>query len=66
LVASGGQQGDDIDQIIRNAEAGIKPPKKEETAVEKPKKEKGTRMIYADTEVSIEEKMAQMSRYALE
>jgi hypothetical protein len=69
------QQGDDIDQLIRMAEAGIKPPKKgdgEDVAVAAPaveegdkkaKKEKG-RMVYSDTDVSPEERMAQLPRYA--
>lgn len=66
-------QGDDIDQLIRMAEAGIKPPKKsetpaatEETATEKkPKKDKdkNVQMIY-DDELSPEERMAMMPRYA--
>ncbi|KAJ4292857.1 hypothetical protein N0V88_005515 [Collariella sp. IMI 366227] len=63
--------GDDIDQLIRMAEAGIKPAATaaggsakngaEEGAGEK--KKKGTRMVYADTEVSPEEKMAMLPRY---
>lgn len=72
LVASAGRQPDDIDQMIRMAEAGIKPPVKaaEEPAAAatdkkgKKDKEKNTRMVYADTEVSPEERMAQLPRYA--
>ncbi|KAB5549498.1 hypothetical protein GE09DRAFT_1126686 [Coniochaeta sp. 2T2.1] len=72
LVANAGrQQGDDIDQMIRMAEAGIKPPVKaaEEPAAATDKKgkkdkDKNSRMVYADTEVSPEEKMALLPRYA--
>lgn len=72
LVANAGRHGDDIDQMIRMAEAGIKPPVKtaEEPAAAaadkkgKKDKEKNTRMVYADTEVSPEEKMARLPRYA--
>jgi hypothetical protein len=56
------------------AEAGIKPPRPEdgtarpapaeEVLDKKAKKEKG-RMVYADTEVSPEERMAQLARYAV-
>ncbi|KAI3322687.1 hypothetical protein HD806DRAFT_110957 [Xylariaceae sp. AK1471] len=66
-------QGDDIDQLIRMAEAGIKPPKKSETPAateeaapeKKPKKDKdkNVQMIYED-ELSPEERMAMMPRYA--
>ncbi|KAI5864939.1 hypothetical protein GGS23DRAFT_469749 [Durotheca rogersii] len=75
LVSSAAQQGDDIDQIIRMAEAGIKPSKKAETptageaggeAAEKrgkKDKEKNVKMVY-DDEVSPEERMALMPRYA--
>lgn len=71
LVAGAAGQGDDIDQLIRMAEAGIKPGKTStegaaapppEAGEKKSKKEKG-RMIYADAEFSPEEKMAMMSRY---
>ncbi|KAF3764302.1 hypothetical protein M406DRAFT_356511 [Cryphonectria parasitica EP155] len=72
LVAGGVRQGDDIDKLIRMAEAGIKPAKTPtdgaaaappaEGAEKKSKKEKG-RMIYADTDFSPEEKMAMMPRY---
>jgi hypothetical protein len=64
--------GDDIDQLIRMAEAGIKPPRKPEETEDatagdkkaKKDKEKKARMIYDDAEVSPEERMAAMSRYA--
>lgn len=71
LVASASRQGDDIDQMIRRVEAGIPPAKK--SAAEEPAsadkkgkkdKEKNMRMVYADTEVSPEEKMALLPRYA--
>ncbi len=61
---------DDIDRVIRMAEAGIRPgvsdapgaaPEKEKGN----KKEKAMRMVYADGEFSLEEKMAQMPRYAV-
>ena len=86
------REPDDIDEIIRLAEAGIPtkskgeaiatPPtatptaKTEETpapetkpntdgAEKKPKKDKGNiRMIYSDSELSPEEKMSKMPRYA--
>jgi hypothetical protein len=110
-AADNGHVGDDIDELIRMAEAGIKPPKKtdpvplsasvtgpkpglaslpmqaqvpkvsgvksrveeeqEPTAVVKPesdkkKKEKAPtgRLVYSDNDVSPEEKMAMLSRYA--
>ncbi|KAI1383898.1 uncharacterized protein F4822DRAFT_54588 [Hypoxylon trugodes] len=72
LVSGATQQGDDIDQIIRMAEAGIKPPKKTETptaepsaegAEKKSKKDKGVKMMY-DDEISPEERMALMPKYA--
>ncbi|KAK3899645.1 hypothetical protein C8A05DRAFT_46342 [Staphylotrichum tortipilum] len=69
LVASASRQGpsgDDIDQLIRMAEAGIKPgagSKGEEGAGAGDKKKKGSRMVYADTDVSPEEKMALLPRY---
>lgn len=90
LVSSAARDADDdIDKIIRMAEAGIKPPKKDsvepsktETASEtadksepkpeekaevtekKTKKDKPMKMIYSDNDVSPEEKMAKMPRYA--
>jgi len=71
------QPGDDIDQLIRMAEAGIRPPKKSETPADeaaaaaaaaperksKKDKDKNVQMMY-DDEVSPEEKMATMPRYA--
>ncbi|KAI1100317.1 hypothetical protein F4804DRAFT_49858 [Jackrogersella minutella] len=74
LVSGTAQQGDDIDQIIRMAEAGIKPPKKPETptvgdageATEKKSKkdkDKNVKMVY-DDEISPEERMALMPKYA--
>lgn len=72
------QADDDIDKLIRMAEAGIKPPKGEPEAEaevkpevkpaaepEKKKKEKGqVKMMYSDNDLSPEERMAQMPRYA--
>jgi ribosomal protein L12E/L44/L45/RPP1/RPP2 len=77
LVANAARQGaggDDIDQLIRMAEAGIKPAAPaaaaagakngaDEGAGAGEKKKKGTRMVYADTEVSPEERMAMLPRY---
>lgn len=72
LVSGAAQQGDDIDQIIRMAEAGIKPPKKPETPTtaetgeateKKSKKKDNVKMVY-DDEISPEEKMAMMPKYA--
>lgn len=60
--AQSGQAGDDIDQMIRMAEAGVKPA--EASAEKKSKKEK-VRMFYLDGEISPEEKMAKLPRYAL-
>ncbi|KOS18187.1 BUB3-interacting and GLEBS motif-containing protein [Escovopsis weberi] len=61
--------GDDIDQLIRMAEAGIKPPRKpeeEEVGEKKGKKDKDkkARMAYEDAEISPEEKMAALPQYA--
>ncbi|KAK4197389.1 putative zinc finger protein [Triangularia verruculosa] len=63
--AGKGPGGDDIDQLIRMAEAGIKPAKtgEEPPAPVTEKKKKGMRMVYDDTEVSPEEKMAMLPRY---
>ncbi|KAH7156761.1 hypothetical protein EDB81DRAFT_399068 [Dactylonectria macrodidyma] len=58
--------GDDIDQLIRMAEAGIKPPQKaegDEDKKGKKDKDKKTRMIYDDAEISPEERMAALPRY---
>ncbi|KAL5611670.1 hypothetical protein BROUX41_000752 [Berkeleyomyces rouxiae] len=61
-----GHGNDDIDDLIRSAEAGAQPAAAAATepAGEKKKKDKGVRMIYSDTEVSPEEKMALLPRYA--
>ncbi|KAF9770620.1 hypothetical protein IL306_011804 [Fusarium sp. DS 682] len=60
-----GGGGDDIDQMIRMAEAGIKPAAKtEEESGDKKKKEKKARMFYDDAEISPEERMAMLPRYA--
>jgi len=112
LVSGAAREPDDIDEIIRMAEAGIRPPKKGDAqsvpnpahisgtiplptpsyanepgqedapapetvpipeSTEKPEatekkakkeKDKNTKMIYSDNEVSPEEKMAKMPRYA--
>ncbi|KAK5662170.1 hypothetical protein OQA88_8075 [Cercophora sp. LCS_1] len=65
LVAGASRQGDDIDQLIRMAEAGIKPakPATEDIGGEKKSKKDKMRMVYADTEVSPEEKMAMLPKY---
>ena len=67
LISSGARHGDDIDQMIRMAEAGIKPGKPADEASGEKKgkkdKDKNTRMVYADNDVSPEEKMAQLPRY---
>lgn len=81
---------DEIDKMIRLAEAGIKPSNKGETpalvqpdatptpapevktditdkaepAEKKSKKEKPIKMIYSDNDLSPEERMAKMPRYA--
>ncbi|KAH7260837.1 uncharacterized protein BKA55DRAFT_504023 [Fusarium redolens] len=61
-----GGAGDDIDQMIRMAEAGIKPAaaKTEEDGGDKKKKEKKARMFYDDAEISPEERMSALPRYA--
>ncbi|TDZ33176.1 BUB3-interacting and GLEBS motif-containing protein [Colletotrichum spinosum] len=75
LISGAAQQqhGDEIDELIRRAESGIEPPKRPEDEAEeaagdnkksKKDKEKNVRMVYADTEVSPEERMAQLSKYA--
>lgn len=90
LISGAAREADDIDKIIRMAEAGIKPPKKEESAPapaqpaeaqvtstpapetsersdpteKKTKKDKPVKMIYSDNDMSPEEKMAKMPRYA--
>ena len=64
------RQGDDIDQLIRMAEAGIKPARRDtapagEDVVEKGRKDKSMRMVYGDGDVSMEERMARMARYTV-
>ena len=63
------RHGDDIDQLIRMAEAGIKPPRRDTGPAaeegEKGKKDKSMRMIYGDGDVSMEERMARMTRYTV-
>lgn len=58
--------GDDIDNLIRMAEAGIRPaaPAQEAEAPKAGKKEKKGRMFYEDAETSPEERMAALPRYA--
>lgn len=63
---------DEIDRVIRLAEAGMRPggeaPPSGAPAAEKEKpskKDKSTRMVYQDGDFSLEEKMAQMTRYAV-
>ncbi|GJN75811.1 hypothetical protein PLIIFM63780_003466 [Purpureocillium lilacinum] len=63
---------DDIDKMIRMAEAGIKPPGKADEGVggdegdkKAGKKEKKGRLFYDDPDTSPEEKMARMPRYAV-
>lgn len=65
-AAGAGAPGDDIDRLIRMAEAGIKAPQQSAPADDgekKGKKDKKTRMFYDDSEVSPEERMAGLSRY---
>ncbi|KAL1874218.1 hypothetical protein VTK73DRAFT_545 [Phialemonium thermophilum] len=74
LVAGASRQGDEIDNVIRMAEAGVKPTPSRGTAEEatpataerkaKKEKDKNVRMVYADSEVSPEEKLARMPKYA--
>lgn len=54
--------GDDIDNMIRMAEAGIKPPQAADDG-DKKKKDKKARMFYDDAEISPEERMAALPRY---
>jgi hypothetical protein len=60
--------GDNIDNVIRMAEAGVRPPGEavaEPTkSAKKEKDKKGGRMFYDDAEISPEERMAQLPRYA--
>ncbi|KAL7921890.1 hypothetical protein ACQKWADRAFT_294732 [Trichoderma austrokoningii] len=66
--AAAAASGDEIDQLIRMAEAGVKPQRKPEEGEDagegKSKKEKKGRMIYDDAEFSPEEKIAALPRYA--
>lgn len=81
-MQAGGQsllQADEIDNMIRMAEAGIRPPSTgvptsagvggEEAAAggEKKKKDKDKKgkMVYDDAEISPEERMAMFPRYAV-
>jgi len=92
LVSGAARESDDIDELIRMAEAGIKPPKKgealqpppsatvrpvqetpapvpevaetTEVTEKKSKKDKPMKMVYSDNDISPEEKMALMPRYA--
>lgn len=61
-------RGDDIDNLIRMAEAGVRPPAQahetEPPKAAKKDKDKKGRMFYEDAEVSPEERMAQLPRYA--
>ncbi|KAG6052727.1 hypothetical protein E4U17_005485 [Claviceps sp. LM77 group G4] len=65
-----GAPGDDIDQLIRMAEAGVRAPPPQETAEDagekkaKREKDKKSRMFYDDAEFSPEERMAALPRYA--
>ncbi|KAM7194363.1 hypothetical protein V8F33_007251 [Rhypophila sp. PSN 637] len=62
--AGAARHGDDIDQLIRMAEAGIKPAKgAEEGAADKKGKKDKSRMFYSDSDISPEEKMALLPRY---
>lgn len=58
-------QGDDIDNLIRMAEAGVKPPATEDVPAKSGKKEKDKKgkMVYDDAEFSPEERMAALPRY---
>ncbi|ROT39649.1 hypothetical protein SODALDRAFT_331759 [Sodiomyces alkalinus F11] len=65
--AAGGAVGDEIDQLIRMAESGVRParkPEEGEGAATEKKSKKGGRMVYSDDNVSPEERIAQLSRYA--
>lgn len=68
----GGAHGDEIDRLIRAAEQGSHPPsaRADDAAAaggeKKGKsKDKNMRMVYGDSEVSPEEKMALLPRYAV-
>ena len=61
-------RGDDIDNLIRMAEAGVRPPAQaheaEPAKAGKKDKDKKGRMFYDDAEISPEERMAKLPRYA--
>ncbi|KAK3321855.1 hypothetical protein B0H66DRAFT_182264 [Apodospora peruviana] len=65
LVSGGARQADVIDQMIRMAEAGVKPAQgaPEQAAAQKKGKKDKARMVYDDQETSPEEKMALLPRY---
>ena len=75
MVTGVSRQGDDIDQMIRRIEGGNLPPKKSDATAETPTeeaaegkkskkdKDKNVRMVWGE-DVSPEEKMATMARYA--
>ncbi|KAK0712815.1 hypothetical protein B0T26DRAFT_650214 [Lasiosphaeria miniovina] len=59
---------DDIDEMIRMAEAGIKPPQQQSPAPEastekKGKKEKHVRMVYGTSDASPEERISTLTAY---
>ncbi|KAL1901027.1 hypothetical protein Sste5346_002092 [Sporothrix stenoceras] len=58
---------DEIERVIRMAEAGVRPPESAPAAAPpaEKKKDKSTRMVFQDGDYSLEEKMAQMARYAV-
>lgn len=97
LIAGAGREPDEVDEAIRLAIAGVKPPPKVEAAApvqapvvatetsstaepaaqaapaellktepepKKSKKDKAVRMVYSDNEISPEERMAKLARYA--
>ncbi|CRK11638.1 hypothetical protein BN1723_009451 [Verticillium longisporum] len=61
-----GEVGDAIDQIIRDAELGNKTKRSDEAdgGGGERKAKKGARMVYSDENVSPEERMSQLPRYA--
>ncbi|KAF3359058.1 hypothetical protein VdG1_02620 [Verticillium dahliae VDG1] len=64
--AKPGEVGDAIDQIIRDAELGNKTKRSDEAdgGGGERKAKKGARMVYSDENVSPEERMSQLPRYA--
>ncbi|KAK3391390.1 hypothetical protein B0T20DRAFT_423604 [Sordaria brevicollis] len=60
-----GAGGDEIDQLIRAAEQGQSKPPAEAAEKKSKSKDKNMRMVYGDSEVSPEEKMALLPRYAV-